>query len=136
MASRVILRLCLLSEAPPSNLKTLLDAVLGYLKQCETSNRLTLILHSEEPTNLLPLPPHRSDRLYEVRESSDALREWGTSIELLWRATMQLEEKVQFWDALTSRLLIWKAIIGTGKSLVADWASREALGLVASAKED
>ncbi|TFK53356.1 hypothetical protein OE88DRAFT_1696250 [Heliocybe sulcata] len=72
----------------------------------------------------LPLPPHGSQTLHYVPERHSVLV-WGQSVESLWRVSMSLGEKSSSWDGLTSRLLVWRALVGPEVSPVGEWARRE-----------
>jgi nucleolar pre-ribosomal-associated protein 1 len=93
-------------------------------------------------------PPHHAHRLWDVpsastRVSVDPLRIWGAAIEGLWRVCMvdgpgggQQEmtdslhihqRRTAIWQALTSRLLIWRALVGARASPLGEWARREVM---------
>ena len=70
-----------------------------------------------------PKAPHTSNSLWHSIDAS-AISFWGYCVENLWRAAMSTDEASEAWGALTSRLLIWRAIVGD-TSQVGEWARRE-----------
>jgi nucleolar pre-ribosomal-associated protein 1 len=66
------------------------------------------------------MPPHSGEELH-VAGDHDLLLTWGKSVEYLWQASMTLSHKPLVWDALTSRLLIWRSVVGES-SAVGEWA--------------
>ena len=78
-----------------------------------------------QPTrNTPPVKLHRSQHLFDPAPSP-TIELWGDCVEALWRVCMTLSCKTGEWDALTSRLLIWRSIAGAEKSKVGEWARRE-----------
>lgn len=104
----------------------LLDQATDRLKLLEASAHIPHVL-DENPRlkQSRPLPPHRSHGLYEPYPVDNPLQLWGDSVEALWRVTMTFEEKSAAWDALSSRLVIWRAIVGEEVSAVGEWVRTE-----------
>jgi nucleolar pre-ribosomal-associated protein 1 len=80
---------------------------------------------SGTPKQVVPAGPFRAHEIHELYASEDTLQTWGDAVEALWRATMTLGEKTPAWDTLTSRLLIWRAIVGTGDTTLGEWARKQ-----------
>ncbi|KAI8984871.1 ribosome 60S biogenesis N-terminal-domain-containing protein [Trametes punicea] len=69
---------------------------------------------------------HRSQQLFDpVPPVSIEL--WGECVESLWRISTTLPNKMAEWDALSSRLLIWRSIAGARKTEMGEWVRREVL---------
>jgi nucleolar pre-ribosomal-associated protein 1 len=68
---------------------------------------------------------HGAPDLLEPMSEQDPVQVWGEGVEALWRITMTLESKTPTWDALTCRLLLWRAIVGEDGSAVGEWARKE-----------
>ena len=124
----VLLRLALLPGPPASRISDLLVCGLRWLTTMEaevavpTSGSLTAPF---QPTrNTPPVKLHRSQHLFDPAPSP-TIELWGDCVEALWRVCMTLSRKTDEWDALTSRLLIWRSIAGAEKSRVGEWARRE-----------
>lgn len=79
----------------------------------------------EPPVSIWAIAPHRSYGLWRSIEA-DELELWGQCVESLWSVVMRLEEKTSEWDALTTRLLIWRAYAGP-RSTVGEWARTEVI---------
>lgn len=69
---------------------------------------------------------HRSQHLFDA-PPTPAIEAWGSCVESLWRVSMTLPTKTAEWDALSSRLLIWRAIAGESRTGTGEWARREML---------
>ncbi|KAF7346277.1 hypothetical protein MSAN_01854900 [Mycena sanguinolenta] len=67
------------------------------------------------------MPPHSGEELHVTGDYSPLLT-WGQSVEYLWQASMTLSDPPPVWDALTSRLLVWRSIAGEKGSPVGEWA--------------
>ncbi|KAI0352520.1 hypothetical protein OH77DRAFT_1523331 [Trametes cingulata] len=127
----VILRLSVLPGPKPSHLPTVLKRGAQWLVVMEaevaipTSGRIPaqLRLHDEKTA---PVKLHRSHHLFDP-PPAPRIELWGECVESLWRASMTLPTKTQEWDALSSRLLIWRSIAGMSGSEAGEWARREVL---------
>lgn len=107
------------TSSPPNELDALVSALVGRLEVLEKELQL-------EPTATPCSPqkaPHASGTLWQTVDGS-VLSIWGFCIENLWRASMCTDEKTASWDALTSRLLVWRALAGE-TTQVGEWARGE-----------
>ncbi|KAI0751700.1 ribosome 60S biogenesis N-terminal-domain-containing protein [Daedaleopsis nitida] len=125
----VLLRLCLLPGGPSSRIPALLTRSLRWLAQMEADVAI--------PTSGSYVPPfqtandldtrvvlHRSHNLYDL-PPLPSIKQWGECVEALWRVTMTMLDRTGEWDALTSRLLIWRAIAGVEGSRMGEWMREE-----------
>ncbi|KAL4250925.1 Nucleolar pre-ribosomal-associated protein 1 [Abortiporus biennis] len=129
--TRMLLRLSLLPGAPIPQLEDLLE---------HTVHQLTIIegdLHVPESDGRIDdsvkaswrnipsfMPPTSARKLWLIPDS-DPLRMWGQCVEALWRASMTTQGKCSQWDALTCRLLLWRAVVTD--SSAGEWARKEVL---------
>ncbi|KAJ7044085.1 ribosome 60S biogenesis N-terminal-domain-containing protein [Mycena alexandri] len=120
-AAPVILRLSALPGPPPLALPDLLESCLKGLKLFETRLDIPRSRVTFKNASVPCMPPHSGQDLQVVGDH-DALLTWGKSVEYLWQASMTLSEKPLVWDALTSRLLIWRSLVGKEGSTVGEWA--------------
>ena len=126
----VLLRLALLPGPPVSHIPGLLERSLHWLEPLEadvavpTSGQLSTPFQpsSDTPSAML----HRSQHLFDP-PPSPTIELWGGSVEALWRVCMTLPSRSDEWDALSHRLLIWRAIAGAERSRVGEWARREVI---------
>ncbi|KAF9460940.1 ribosome 60S biogenesis N-terminal-domain-containing protein [Collybia nuda] len=125
-AASALLRLVLLKGPCIADLSRLLDHGLAHLKQME----LTLVippsgtrLYTSKKT--IPTAPYRAHDIHELYSDEDRLRTWGNVVEALWRVAMSLDDKDPVWGALTSRLLVWRAIVGAEGSSLGEWARKQ-----------
>ncbi|KAI0637561.1 ribosome 60S biogenesis N-terminal-domain-containing protein [Trametes polyzona] len=127
----VILRVVLLPGRLSSHTSTLLARSLSWLEQIEgevaipTSGHLPAgLVMSDDKTS--PVKLHRSHHLFD-QPTAVTVESWGECVESLWRVSMTLPTKTAQWDALSSRLLVWRSIAGPSKSPAGEWARREVL---------
>ncbi|EIW81785.1 hypothetical protein CONPUDRAFT_143472 [Coniophora puteana RWD-64-598 SS2] len=148
-AVRVILRLNLLPAHHASScehntelLRTALRKVVAFeqeiLAVASTSSPLECT-HGRHWD--LALPPHRSHDVSpseaqngdETQCPARRLSLWGASVEELWRCISETasagsassSSESHVWQALTGRLLVWRAILGSEQCAVGEWARRE-----------
>lgn len=122
----VVFRLSLLPDPPTAHLLSLVDRMLRILRVFEEQIELPVHDQGWPSTRTSTLPPYGAFGLHETQgQSMDPLLVWGNAVEVLWRITMSLQEKGAAWDGLTSRLLIWRAIVGADDTNVGEWARRE-----------
>lgn len=76
-------------------------------------------------SNDVPVGPFKAHDIHELCNDDNRLQMWGSAVEALWRVTMTLDNKPSAWDALTARLLIWRAIVGTEGSTLGEWARKQ-----------
>lgn len=133
----ILLRLSLLAGRSDCHMKDLLGQALHRLRLMEdaiefnSSRTLPIFARSDKPQpHARPL--HRSRNLFVIPEQHD-IRAWGESVEALWRVSMGMEEKIECWDELTARLLIWRCIAGDDGSPVGEWARKQAVCMLQAA---
>ncbi|KAJ6613338.1 ribosome 60S biogenesis N-terminal-domain-containing protein [Mycena sp. CBHHK59/15] len=127
LASPVILRLSLLPGPSPPGLPMLLNYSLQGLQLMENELEIPHSRMKISPSaSVQDLPPHCGQDV-QVIGDQDPLLMWGKSLEYLWQACMTLAKKPPVWDALTSRLLIWRSVVGEEDTDVGEWARKETL---------
>ncbi|TFK33679.1 ribosome 60S biogenesis N-terminal-domain-containing protein [Crucibulum laeve] len=121
-----MLRLSSLSGTPIPGLSGLLEQSLVPLQSLEATVALPRLgeVVTFSKTVVVPITPHFSYGLHDPPVIEDPLAIWGSSVEMLWRVAMSVEEKSDTWDALTSRVLVWRAVTGSA-SAVGEWARTE-----------
>ncbi|KAJ7670238.1 ribosome 60S biogenesis N-terminal-domain-containing protein [Mycena rosella] len=126
-AAPVVLRLSSLPGPSPLALPELLDHCLDGVKLLETGLDIPRSRTMPLRTGSVPdMPPHSGQELQLVGDY-DPLQTWGKSVEYLWQASMTLADKPPVWDALTSRLLVWRSVVGEEGSPVGEWARKATL---------
>ncbi|KAH9936862.1 ribosome 60S biogenesis N-terminal-domain-containing protein [Epithele typhae] len=127
----VLLRLSLLPGPALSRLPSLLRASVRRLSEMETDVSVPPPGHISSKFDPTPASTsvrvHRSHRLFEA-DDAPTIQVWGECTEALWRASMACASKTGEWDALSSRLLVWRAVAGPGGSATGEWARREVVG--------
>ncbi|TDL17669.1 hypothetical protein BD410DRAFT_754176 [Rickenella mellea] len=132
--SRVLLRLALLPFPPPRSISLTLQSAVHALEAFEAKSDLPIpsALHffpdSAAEEGNASQPPHGSYGLHQVTSTKgddDLLRAWGDCVERLWQVAMVCNEKDAAWDALSCRLLVWRALVGEGGTEVGEWARKE-----------
>ncbi|KAI0640548.1 ribosome 60S biogenesis N-terminal-domain-containing protein [Trametes meyenii] len=127
----VILRLTILPGQPASHVTALLACCVRWLEGMEaevaipTSGRLSARLQAE-PSETAFVKLHHSQHLFDP-PPAPSIESWGTCVEALWRVSMALPHKTAEWDALSSRLMLWRSIAGSSRTRVGEWARREVL---------
>ncbi|KAL7281927.1 hypothetical protein ACG7TL_003394 [Trametes sanguinea] len=127
----VLLRLAVLPGSHTSHTPALLARGVHWLQEMEAdvaipaTGRLPSIVdvdHDKKSAVHL----HRSQHLFHpAPQVSTEL--WGDCVESLWRVSMTLPHKTAEWDALSSRLLVWRSIAGTRRTEAGEWARRQVL---------
>jgi nucleolar pre-ribosomal-associated protein 1 len=97
--------------------------ILEQLEPCIDFSKSSSINGPAIPTT----PPYHGHGLHVQPQITDSLSVWGAIVEDLWRASMTLAEAPVKWDALTSRLLRWRGIVGEDGSPIGEWARKEAV---------
>ncbi|KAF9224544.1 hypothetical protein BS17DRAFT_780022 [Gyrodon lividus] len=126
----IILRLSLIPRIPDRPLRAVLEHAVEYLRHLESPINLRSRLTPKQDTPTLANPPHRAQGLHEMLAISDPLRAWGGIVEALWRVSMSLEHGTRVWDALTRRLLIWRAVSGENEYQAGEWARKEVVRIL------
>lgn len=126
-AADVALRLSLLSGTTCRDLNPLITRLLQVLLSLEPKIEVPEAYPQPHHTLKSKGPVlHGSIGLHEpVGGEEDLLQVWGKGIESLWRASMTFTEKSAAWDALSSRLLLWRALVGEEESHMGEWARKE-----------
>jgi len=125
LAAPVILQLSLLPGPPIRHLPSLVAQAVDSLRRLEDTV-ISSAWTTKPRTQDLSMSMHGAQGLHDLPTCDDPVQLWGNSVESLWRATMTFEVKNSTWDALTSRLLLWRAMVGE-KSTLGEWARREAV---------
>lgn len=130
-SAAVTLRLSLIPGIPGHALYGVLLRTAEYLQHLEPAIHLCRLRHPvERNPHALPPPPHRGQGLHDVPKTEEPLWSWGEIVERLWRAAMSLGDDgtrahVHVWAMLTSRLVVWRALVGEEATRVGEWARKE-----------
>ena len=73
-------------------------------------------------TERLGIPGHEGGNLLH----------WGRTVENLWGFATRFELKGKVWDQLSSRLLVWRMIVGEKHSRVGEWLRKQVTQSLAS----
>lgn len=125
LAVPVALRLGLFPGTRSIHLQSLVNRLLLFLREFEKQITFSKS-YRRRICNAGP-PPHRELGRHETPACDDHMQVWGDAVEALWRITMTFETKISAWDSLTSRLLLWRAIVGENASVIGEWARREVI---------
>ncbi|CDO76370.1 hypothetical protein BN946_scf185011.g34 [Trametes cinnabarina] len=127
----VILRLAVLPGQPTSHMPDLLARGVHWLQEVEVEVSIpatgylpSIVQVDESKESAAGL--HRSQHLFDPAPQA-SIELWGECVESLWRVSMALPHKTAEWDALSSRLLIWRSIANMRRTEVGEWARREVL---------
>jgi nucleolar pre-ribosomal-associated protein 1 len=122
-AAAAILRLSLLAGPTVLGLVSLLNRAVQCLKRMETNVTIPSSSTRLSSATLISSEPlFRACEIHEPYSERELLRTWGQCVEVLWRATMTMENKPPVWDVLSSRLLLWRAIADGNSSPIGEWA--------------
>jgi nucleolar pre-ribosomal-associated protein 1 len=120
------LRLSLLPGPSAPHLSLLVDRLLQTLKHLEKETTPPVPYRKKHHAAESQMPPlHGALRLFETPSGCNPVEVWGEGVEALWQITMTIERKSPAWDALTCRLLLWRAMVGEDGSTVGEWARKE-----------
>ncbi|OCH95273.1 hypothetical protein OBBRIDRAFT_767994 [Obba rivulosa] len=131
VAIRAILRLSLLPGIPAPDMDTMIARCLERLRTWEEelavppTGRLPA---GAQPETELPAAPHASRDLFDT-PSIETLHMWGECVQALWRVVMSMDNRSQQWDALTTRLLLWRSLRGNDEQ-IGEWARRQVVTLL------
>lgn len=120
----VVLRLSLLPGPQIAGIDGLVTRCLTLLKVLEGNVTIFTAPLSLRADTFKRVLPHRAHDLF-VAPTSCATQDWGVCVEALWRVTMTRQKKCPEWEELTSRLLIWRSLVGEDGSKIGEWARRE-----------
>ncbi|KAL5512235.1 hypothetical protein ACEPAG_3520 [Sanghuangporus baumii] len=127
LISRVLLRLNnarLYGDA----LRNTMELGLERLRAFENSHDVPMSVCTPctKNTTRQSLPPHTNVGLHQpVFENN--LETWGRAVENMWSVSLRNGADGSAWDQLTSRLLLWRALVGEVKSPLGEWARTQAL---------
>lgn len=127
----LILRLSNLEGGEIHEFPELLERAVGCLETFEEKTKLAVTPLSKSPRlSVTPQPqppPHLAHTLHSPFSLSDPLSTWGSCVEMLWRAVMSDKRTSKVvWDALTSRVVLWRGLVGRkGGSEVGEWVRVE-----------
>ncbi|KAF5371492.1 hypothetical protein D9615_009605 [Tricholomella constricta] len=122
------LRLSLLPGPQVPELPCLLGLCVESLKHLEASTTVPPTSIGTSPSSPLPSGPlYKAHEIHESLHCENPVQIWGAAVEALWRVSMSLEAVTGDWDLMTSRMLVWRALIGPGHDAAAmsEWARRE-----------
>lgn len=121
-------RMALMAIRPSSNTTKLVKVGTRYVAQMEATlagdTTLTGRKVCANPTT--PASPPCSAR--QLWESPDlpAWEVWGHIVNALWSVAMSFDVCCPEWQAITSRMLLWRAISGEGEAQ-AEWVRKQAV---------
>jgi nucleolar pre-ribosomal-associated protein 1 len=124
LTAPIILQLSLLPGTATTHLPSLVTKAVDHLKRFEKSTDINVLSRKGSRQGSILVSLHAAHGLHDQPMLDDPLQLWGEWVEALWRATMTFENKHPAWDALTCRLLLWRAIVGE-ESIVGEWARKE-----------
>ncbi|KAF8073491.1 ribosome 60S biogenesis N-terminal-domain-containing protein [Lyophyllum atratum] len=119
------LRLSLLPGPEVSELPLLLGLFVEGLKRLESSTTVPVTSIRISPRHQPRSPLYRAHEIHEHFQCDDTLQTWGVVVEALWRISMTLKEASDAWDAITDRMLVWRALAGADKSNLPEWVRRQ-----------
>ncbi|KAF8665731.1 hypothetical protein AX16_000179 [Volvariella volvacea WC 439] len=125
LAAPIILRCGLMATTPPLGLPRTLKCAVICLNKFEESINLDSgqeIMANESPSPRLP--PYKSYAIHEPSHIKNTAEGWGHVVEILWQASMLLDDPTQ-WSELTSRMLLVRALRGEEGSRLVEWVRKE-----------
>lgn len=135
LAVRTVVRLSLIPTLGAQSLCGLLAQCLEAMSIFETnvSQPVDWKARTAVPQfdDLVPPPRHSSHGLHDkLMFDEDAMFVvWGRCVESLWRAIMSADpgtsQTTSIWNATTTRLLIWRGLVGPEASPLGEWARVE-----------
>lgn len=123
--------MCRIVDGAVSNLAELSSVLEDFVAQLALVEETldTSIRGWSHSTSSDTLPPHRSQGLHRL-DFRDDLNSWGCIVEDLWRVSMSCDGNGATWGRLTSRLLVWRAIVGERGSPVGEWARKQTVSML------
>lgn len=116
-----MLRLALLAHEDV-DLQPLIISSVSKLRELEVT-----ILIPQSPLQISACvsgPFHYAKSLHDLPEE-DPMQTWGKAVEFLWRISMKSGNSGSSWNELSSRILLWRSIVGEEGSEISEWARRE-----------
>lgn len=95
---------------------------------CNIANNVDHLAQSN-----IALPPHSSSGLHHLPSSGSGFK-WGHTVQHLWSTMMKhgvAEKKIQLWDELCSRMLLWRATVGPEVAKDGEWLRKEVIASLA-----
>jgi hypothetical protein len=71
--------------------------------------------------------PHRAHGGHQDASSDPTLRSWAGCVETLWQSVMALQEKSTVWDAISARMVFWRALGGDQAGEASEWVRKETI---------
>jgi len=124
LESRVLLRLAQLPGAKISSLVLTLSRCVSRLEQVEHSIQARPQAALEE-INAQTL--HTSLNVGNEPSLSD-IGKWGETVASLWKVSMLLSSESPEWDALSSRMLLWRCLVGDN-CIEGEWVRKQTIEL-------
>lgn len=124
--ARTTLRLSLSSVQESRDIHAIVERALERVIDCEQNLPVPLSreINEAQLDSTARCAPHRRGHLYEIGgHNSTPIDTWGATIDLLWSVTMAGDCASEAWNALTSRLLVWRTM--NHASVAGEWARRE-----------
>lgn len=128
LLSRIMCRIVDGAVSNPAELSSALEVFVARLVLVEEALGAS-IRDWSHGTRSDALPPHRSQGLHRL-DFGDDLNSWGCIVEDLWRVSMSCDGNGAAWGQLTSRLLVWRAIVGERGSPVGEWARKQTVSML------
>ncbi|KAI0311527.1 ribosome 60S biogenesis N-terminal-domain-containing protein [Amylostereum chailletii] len=121
--ARILLRLTQLPGTPVRNLPSLLSQLITRLSRFEHTVEFSL----PAPQLASAAQDNRPHTSYSIlKEAAPDVETWGEIVVALWRAAMSADGASEAWEALTPRVLVWRAAAGDrAGGGVGEWARRE-----------
>jgi nucleolar pre-ribosomal-associated protein 1 len=126
LEARVLLRLAQMPGPAISSLGTLLSQCTTRIEAYERSFACTPPAPRLELTSRADASRLHTSYTAQVEPMLSDTETWGRAVVALWRVAMALETKTVAWDALSARVLLWRAVAGDG-CVEGEWVRREAV---------
>ena len=123
---RLAVRIDRLADRPPMNIIDLVRVGTNHMIKLEgrlPNLDVALVRREISSQDFTIVPPYSARRLWETSELS-AWATWGHVVEALWTVMMSLDAPCPEWHTATSKMLLWRAIVGENQS-PGEWVRKE-----------
>jgi nucleolar pre-ribosomal-associated protein 1 len=136
LSIRLIARFSRIESIGTKSLVSLIHQALLVLKALESNVKYQPSSAVPPLDELVPPPQHSSHSLHDklVFDDVNLFCVWGRSVESLWQSAMSLDPGYHnstspgdIWNHLTSRLLVWRGLVGAEASPLGEWARVECI---------
>jgi nucleolar pre-ribosomal-associated protein 1 len=117
-------------------MKSLLEKTFSFLERAEdaigNATDTDFLLHSSLSDKQNSGLPHRATAIRIEGVHNPTLEIWAECVEKLWQVAMMLPGRTLTWDALSARMVLWRALAGEEASLTTEWVRRETVRMLQS----